>query len=213
MCHLFLPQTLMEIIIMDRFIKLSEMLSFRTYANLLAIVLAFAIYQLVDAKLELRALRMQPPTVIHSYIPTPVVMDIKFDNPETLANKNFNPLNVKVSYNGQTWKGQIGKDKFNHVIFESWEYGIRAGALVLRSYAIRHNINTIDGIVERFCTSSHKHKYKKFLSNRLGLGINEKFNMMHRLPELLRAMVRYESGVDFPERYFVAFDLATAGGK
>lgn len=125
---------------------------------------------------------------------------------ETLAQKNNNPLNIKLPSGGGRWKGQIGTDKFGHAVFMSREYGLRAGAMVLRSYAKRHKISTIASLVERFAEGNHE-SYKKALCKKLRVREDEEINILKRLPELLRAMVRQESGEDLPESFFAPYDV------
>jgi len=128
---------------------------------------------------------------------------------DILAIQNKNPMNIKALANGDKWKGQIGVDKFGHVIFESWEFGLRASAMVLKNYAIKHKINTVEGVVKRFCVGNQK-QYADFLAKRLGVKPQEKFCIIKRMPELLQAMAKFESGHEFPAKYMVAYDLLAA---
>ena len=126
---------------------------------------------------------------------------------QVLAFKNRNPLNVKTPSSGK-WKGQVGTDKHGHAIFSSWEHGTRAASFTLRSYAIRHKIDTIDGLVERFC-EGNKREYKKFLSKRLGVGVNEKISLLQYLPQLLKAMSKFETGAVLPDELFTPYDVVS----
>lgn len=124
----------------------------------------------------------------------------------TLAQKNNNPLNVKRPANGGRWKGQVGTDRFGHTIFKTEEYGIRAGALVLLTYARKHKIATVEELVRRFAEGNHE-GYIKNLCRRLGVSPTEKIDLVQRMPELLRAMVRQESGRDLPDHLFAPYDV------
>ena len=126
--------------------------------------------------------------------------------PGTIAQRLNNPLNIKRRYDGGKWKGEIGYDSQGHVHFVDVEHGIRAAAYVLKSYYKRHDIDTIEAIINRFCTGNDG--YVKFLSRRLKLRPDEKFNVMRRLPELLQAMSKYESGKELPDECLVTLDLA-----
>ena len=131
---------------------------------------------------------------------------------KTLAIRNNNPLNVK-SIQGRPWFGQIAVDKHGHAVFDTPEHGIRAGANVLLNYYTRHNLDTLDGILNRFCTGNRE-EYAAFLSKRLGIRTNEKFDVLARLPELLHAMARFESGQEWPRELFTGYSLvATAYRK
>lgn len=119
--------------------------------------------------------------------------------------KNNNPLNIKAMKHDK-WRGQIGTDEFNHAVFSLPEYGIRAAANVLINYYSEHKLDTIDGIVERFCTGN-KAEYKAFLSRRLGLKENERFNVMGRMHHLLQHMARFETGKDWPVSMFIPYSI------
>ena len=131
---------------------------------------------------------------------------------KTLAIRNNNPLNVKT-VKGKPWFGQIAVDKHGHAVFDTPEHGIRAGANVLLNYYTRHGLDTLDGILSRFCTGNRE-EYAAFLSKRLGIRTNEKFDVLARLPELLQAMARFESGQEWPRELFTGYSLvATAYRK
>ena len=110
----------------------------------------------------------------------------------TLSRKAGNYLNVKAPSDSY-WLGQQGRDAHGHAVFKSPEWSLRAGTLVLRSYYQRHGIKTVRGIVERFSTNNHA-EYTAYLCKRMGLDPDEEFNVMKRMPELVRHMVRFESG-------------------
>lgn len=126
---------------------------------------------------------------------------------DTLAALNKNPLNVKFR-EADPWEGQVGYDEFGHAVFDEWEYGIRAAALVLRSYAVIHEIDTVEGIVKRFAEGNQE-SYIAFLCDRLGVSPADSIDVIARMPELLRAMSRFESGMDLPDRYFAPYDILT----
>lgn len=130
----------------------------------------------------------------------------------TLAIKNKNPLNVKCLEGGKKWKGQIGRDKIGHAVFRTWEDGIRAAAFVLKNYESKHGINTIEDIVTRFAKAKGKVKeeYITFLCKRMRLEPNEEFSIKKRMPELLKHMTRFESGQDFPDRFFRPYDVVSS---
>lgn len=131
-----------------------------------------------------------------------------------LAFRNKNPLNVKQPSRSMRWKGQIGVDHIGHAQFASWEDGFRASALVLKNYVTRHRISTIKGLVCRFAEGNQE-EYMIFLEKRLKVKRDEQIDILKRLPEILRAMAKFESGHDFPDRYFTPYDvvkyLATSG--
>ena len=131
---------------------------------------------------------------------------------QTLAIRNNNPLNVKT-VKGRPWYGQIAVDKHGHAVFDTPEHGIRAGANVLLNYYTRHGLDTLEGILSRFCTGNRA-EYATFLSRRLGIPPDVKFDVLARLPELLHAMARFESGQEWPRELFTGYSLvATAYRK
>lgn len=123
----------------------------------------------------------------------------------TLAHLNNNPLNVK----GSNWLGQVGQDKFGHAIFASPDYGFRAAARLLLNYKAKHGIKTIDALVERFCTGN-KQSYKQFLSSHLNVQPTDEIDIQDRLPELLRAMARFESGQWYEEELFLPYSVLSS---
>lgn len=131
---------------------------------------------------------------------------------KTLAIRNNNPLNVKT-VKGRPWFGQVAVDRHGHAVFDTPEHGIRAGANVLLNYYAVHGLDTLEGILSRFCTGNRA-EYATFLSRRLGIPPDVKFDVLARLPELLHAMARFESGQEWPRELFTGYSLvATAYRK
>lgn len=127
----------------------------------------------------------------------------------TLSRKAGNYLNVKCNNRPDYWLGQCGIDAHGHAVFKSPEWSLRAGTLVLRSYYQRHGIKTIRGIVERFSTNNHE-EYTKYLCSRLHLEPDEEFNVMRRMPELVRHMVRFESAADVRPEHIHLLDVLSS---
>ena len=127
----------------------------------------------------------------------------------TLSRKAGNYLNVKCNNRPDYWLGQCGIDAHGHAVFVSPEWSLRAGTLVLRSYYQRHGIKTVRGIVERFSTNNHA-EYTKYLCDRLKLDPDEEFNVMKRMPELVRHMVRFESGSDVRPAHIHMLDVMSS---
>lgn len=123
----------------------------------------------------------------------------------TLSRAANSWLNVKAP-SPNYWKGQCGLDRHKHAIWKAPEYSLRAGALVLRSYYLRHGIKTVRGIVERFSASNHD-EYAAFLAKRLGVGENEKIDVIRRMPDLIRHMARFETGRAVPEKMLATLDI------
>ena len=129
----------------------------------------------------------------------------------TLAVQNNNPCNIKAVRT--PWKGQVGTDKHGHAVFDEPAHGIRAAANVLINYYLRHGLDTPNGVVGRFCTGNRE-QYVAYLSRRLGLRPDESFDVLARLPELLQAMARFESGREWDRSLFLPYSLiSTAYNK
>lgn len=124
------------------------------------------------------------------------VKDVK----ETKAMQNRNPGCVKSLGKKNEWKGAIGYDNQGHVIFKNYAYGLRAMALTLLAYENKHGVDTPTKLIKRYCTSNHD-AYIKHICKSLKLKPHQKFSIRKRLPELITAMVRFESGYALPEQY------------
>ena len=122
----------------------------------------------------------------------------------TIARKLNNPFNIKRSVNGNKWMGELGYDKYGHVHFSKVEYGIRAAVITLIKYYKVHKIDTVEGIIQRFCGGNAD--YVKFVCKKLKLKKNQKFNVITRMPELLLAMSQYEGGKAIPEECVITLD-------
>lgn len=120
--------------------------------------------------------------------------------PKTLAQQNRNFANVKSLKNGQVWEGQIGTDRFGHAIFKHPAYSIRACALVLKSYERRHKIQTVKDLVYRFA-EGNREPYIKHLCEVLDVEPEQKISLTKRMPELLRGIVRFETGLSIGEEH------------
>lgn len=122
----------------------------------------------------------------------------------TIARKLNNPFNIKRSVNGNKWIGELGYDKYGHVHFSKVEYGIRAAVITLIKYYKVHKIDTVEGIIKRFCGGNKE--YVKFVCKKLKLKKNQKFNVITRIPELLLAMSQFEGGKAIPKECVITLD-------
>lgn len=122
----------------------------------------------------------------------------------TIARKLNNPFNIKRSVNGNKWMGELGYDKHGHVHFSKVEYGIRAAVITLIKYYKVHKIDTVEGIIQRFCGGNAD--YVKFVCKKLKLKKNQKFNVITRIPELLLAMSQFEGGKAIPKECVITLD-------
>ena len=57
---------------------------------------------------------------------------------------------IKSPQDGPRWEGQVGVDRHGHAIFSDPVYSARAFSRILRSYYYRHDIKSVDGIIQRY---------------------------------------------------------------
>jgi hypothetical protein len=63
--------------------------------------------------------------------------------------RNHNPLNIRAT--GIQWEGLSAQaSEVDFCVFVDPKYGIRAAAKILQTYAERHGINTLAGVIERW---------------------------------------------------------------
>ena len=147
---------------------------------------------------------------------TPEVFNV--DNPkpikvvatkETLARKNRNPLNIKTLRGSEKWEGQIGSDSFGHAKFKQWEHGVRAFVLTMVTYHQKYGIDTVPKLVKRYAEGNHE-EYIKFICYKLNITDEEKkINILKRIPELIKTMAKFESGIDLPDYLVTQYDPLT----
>ena len=126
--------------------------------------------------------------------------------PGTVSRRNGSWFNVKKLSGGRKWRGEIGIDEQKHVIFSAPEYSVRAGALTLRSYYMVHKLDTIEKIVKRYSTSNHD-EYITYLCSRMKLKPDESFDVIRRLPELLKGIAYFETGKPIPDKMLATLDI------
>lgn len=179
---------------------MQDALAYRVQAEDLKGRLAIAKGQLADAEKRIAEARKGL-----SKEERRVLAEHQVGKANTVSRRARSWLNVKAP-SDRYWKGQCGRDKQGHAIWEAPEYSLRAGALVLRSYYLRHGISTIEGIVKRFSTCNHE-EYISYLCRHLGLKPDEKFNIIQRIPELIRHMSAFETGRQVPESKIATLDI------
>lgn len=126
--------------------------------------------------------------------------------PGTVSRRNGSWFNVKKLSGGRKWRGEIGIDEQKHVIFSAPEYSVRAGALTLRSYYMVHKLDTIEKIVKRYSTSNHD-EYISYLCAKMKLKPDESFDVIRRLPELLKGIAYFETGKPIPDKMLATLDI------
>lgn len=115
--------------------------------------------------------------------------------------RNNNPLNIRV---GNNWQGErkVKTDKAFEE-FESMQYGVRAGLIILRKYMSGYNgltrkFNTVDLIIRRWAPPS-ENKTEDYISQvckTSGIPRHQKFTFSQKklVVGLVDAMIRVECG-------------------
>lgn len=115
--------------------------------------------------------------------------------------RNNNPLNIRK---GNNWKGEVQpqSDK-SFEQFESIQYGIRAGFIILRRYMTGYNgltqkFNTIDKIISRWAPAAENNTkaYIAQVEKLTGIPRHRQISFTERsfMVALVDAMIRVECG-------------------
>ena len=115
--------------------------------------------------------------------------------------RNNNPLNIRK---GSNWKGErpVQTDKAFEE-FQTMQYGIRAGFVILRKYITGYNgitqkFNTIEKIVCRWAppTENATQRYIDFVAKDMGISPNRTIAFSNRslMVDLVYAMIFVECG-------------------
>lgn len=98
-----------------------------------------------------------------------------------LTVRNNNPGAIKALPNGQMWAGQTGTDQNGFAIFSSPQAGAQAAHTNLMSYATKHGINTVAGVVNRWAPagdgSNNPQAYAASVAARMGVDPNQPLDM------------------------------------
>jgi hypothetical protein len=113
----------------------------------------------------------------------------------TRGERNFNPGNIR-RVAGVVWEGenpdQSSDDAF--VVFISVEYGIRAMARILLSYA-REGLNTVATIIDRWAPPNENNSaiYVKDVCATCGVGPGKHIYVPYFMPWLIRGIIQHEN--------------------
>lgn len=114
-----------------------------------------------------------------------------------VGQRNKNWLNVRYNANNN-WLGQVGSDNDGYAQFEHPLYGLRAADRVLLNYKLRHNIDTVEDVVNRFAPPSDDNpteNYINFVSNRTGYNSQAKIDLEDPTvrENLIESMLAFET--------------------
>ena len=109
-----------------------------------------------------------------------------------LGLRNNNPLNIKTS--GDNWLGSVGSDG-TFVIFETPLHGLRAAGRILKTYATRYGLTSIDSIISRWAPESENdtQNYINFVSKKTGIDPAQTIDR-EQYPRVMAAMIHMENG-------------------
>lgn len=115
--------------------------------------------------------------------------------------RNNNPLNLEATVN---WTGMTGNDG-RFARFETMDQGVAAADRNLQTYATKHGLNTVSGIIGRWAPSTENdtNSYAMTVARELGVDPNAPLDMSDPgvRRQLIASMARVENGqpVDIPE--------------
>jgi hypothetical protein len=132
----------------------------------------------------------------------------------TRGERNFNPGNIR-RIAGVTWEGespnQSSDDSF--VIFISAEYGIRAIARILTSYAKR-GLNTVQGIISRWAPPADANNTEAYVAAvcvECGVDPTAPVDVQATMPNLIKGIIQHENGQMIYTDQQIADGIALAG--
>ena len=126
---------------------------------------------------------------------------IRAANGLPLGLRQNNPGNIRP---GAGFIGETGQGG-GYAQFGSEEEGLRALARLLGTYSDEYGINTLRGLTSRYAPRSDNEasfdNYVSYLGEQLGMDPDEEFDLKSRRDELIPAIVGFEQGRDFGDRY------------
>jgi len=115
--------------------------------------------------------------------------------------RNNNPGNIRYNKN-INWKGKISKEKSTDRSFEQFEkywLGVRALIIILNSYYFKHQLKTIEKMINRFAppVENETESYVSKVCKETGFKARDQFIWNRQNVNLLvRAIARHENGRD-----------------
>lgn len=174
---------------------------------LLIMFLSFGYFMHTSFIEHVETLRNENRQILELSAPKELQVTVLTEDPISLPKgiTNNNPGNIK----NKGWQGQIGSDTQGHAIFSHYEYGLRAIAMTLKNYQKKHGLKTLRAMMKRYCEGNQL-AYAKYISTRLGIGIDEEFDVMAVMPEMLKAIVTFENGMQpYPDHVYALAGVYT----
>lgn len=113
---------------------------------------------------------------------------------QALGLRNNNPMNI-VYNPANRWVGQTGRNgRFS--TFESADYGLRAGAILLRNYMKKYSLRSVQGLINRFAPSHENptNQYAQYVARQVGVSVTDNSLTEDDIPNLIMAIVQFENG-------------------
>lgn len=109
--------------------------------------------------------------------------------------RNNNPGNIK--FDGTQWQG-LDNPPTDGVFarFTRPEMGIRAMARVLTNYQVRHGLNTVRGVINRYAppVENETSSYVNHVARVLGVGPDDVISVPDHLHQLISVIILHENG-------------------
>ena len=109
--------------------------------------------------------------------------------------RNNNPMNLRT---GNDWSGESQtKTDPSFEVFESPEWGIRAGGKTLLNYQRLYGLGSVIEIITRFAPPEENNtaSYISQVSKALNIAPDYRFIVAEVLPELVAAIIKHENGL------------------
>jgi len=114
----------------------------------------------------------------------------------TLGERNMNPLNIRPN---DQFFGSTGQNQ-GYATFVAPLAGLRAGSVLLDTYANEYGIDNVDSLIDRFApagdnASDSRTNYKSFVADALGVGVNDNIDLTDDATKatVLDAQIKFEN--------------------
>jgi len=118
-----------------------------------------------------------------------------------LGLRQNNPGNIRSG--SDDWLGLAEGGNEGYATFKTPEYGLRSMARTLGTYADKHEIGTVNDLVDRYApagdnTEESRANYKTVAANALGVGVNDPIDLKAARSKLMPAMIGFENANQMP---------------
>lgn len=116
--------------------------------------------------------------------------------PQPRGIRNNNPGNIRAS-DLFRWRGQDGADSDGFARFDLAVFGIRAMAILIRSYVEYHHVSCITSLIDRWDFADHivRGDYAQVVAHECAVDPTAPCDLLDMRICLIRGMIRFENGV------------------